>query len=185
MESAHSVGGSTASLRGLLARAKRGVLQVRAGSWRVHRFPSFEWTQALRTALNTDRRYREEGKSWKFGSVAMIVRADPEHAVPKDAGIILDVHEGVCRDARFVEGESDPADAEFVIVGTYARWRDVIEGRLDPIKGMMEGKLKLARGHLPTIVRFVEVSRRIVSNASRVPTSFFKEGESEVVERDR
>ena len=115
----------------------------------------------------------------------MIVRADPEHAVPKDAGIILDVHEGVCRDARFVEGESDPADAEFVIVGTYARWRDVIEGRLDPIKGMMEGKLKLARGHLPTIVRFVEVSRRIVSNASRVPTSFFKAGESEVVERDR
>ena len=76
------------------------------------------------------------------------------------------------RQARYVEGDSDPHDAEFVIVGTYARWRDVIEGRLDPIKGMMEGKLKLARGHLPTIIRFVESSRRIVSSASRVPTLF-------------
>jgi len=102
----------------------------------------------------------------------MIVRADPDRGLEQDAGIVLDVHEGECRDARFVEGESDPADAEFVIVGTYARWRDVIEGRLDPIKAMMEGKLKLARGHLPTIIRFVEPSRRIVCNASRVPTLF-------------
>jgi putative sterol carrier protein len=138
----------------------------------LYRFPSLEWTQALRTALNTDRRYRDEGKAWRFGSVAMIVRADSSQGLDRDAGIILDVHEGECRNARFVEGESDPADAEFVIVGTYARWREVIEGHLDPIKGLMEGKLKLARGHLPTIIRFVESSRRIVSNAARVPTRF-------------
>lgn len=138
----------------------------------MHRFPSVEWTQALKTALNTDRRYRDEGKVWTFGSVAMIVRADPRHGLADDAGIILDVHEGECRNARYVEGVSDPAEAKFVIVGKYARWRDVIEGRLDPIRGMMEGKLRLARGHLPTIVRFVESSRRIVSSARRVPTRF-------------
>ena len=138
----------------------------------LHRFPSVEWTEALKIALNSDRGYREAGKAWTFGSVAMIVRAEPTYGLELDAGIILDVHEGQCRDARFVEGESDPEDAEFVIVGTYARWRDVIEGRLDPIKGMMEGKLKLARGHLPTIIRFVEPSRIVVASARKVPTLF-------------
>jgi putative sterol carrier protein len=97
-------------------------------------------------ALNNDRAYREVGKAWTFGAVAMIVRSDPANGVERAAGIILDVHAGECRSARFVEGTDDPADAEFVIVGSYARWKDVIEGKLDPIKGMMEGKLKLTRG---------------------------------------
>ena len=90
----------------------------------------------------------------------------------RDARIVLDLHRGECRGARFVEGDCDPVDADFVIVGSYAEWRDVIEGRLDPIKGMMEGKLKLARGHLPTIIRFVEPSRLVVQSASKVPTIF-------------
>ena len=138
----------------------------------VHRFPSVEWTDALRIALNNDHAYREAGKPWTFGSVAMIVQSDPCHGLAQDAGIVLDVHRGKCRGARFVPGDDDPKDAEFVIVGTYARWRDVIEGRLDPIKGMMEGKLKLARGDLPTIIRHVEPSRLVVACASKVPTQF-------------
>jgi putative sterol carrier protein len=44
--------------------------------------------------------------------------------------------------------------------------------RIDPIKGMMEGKLKLTKGHLPTIIRFIESSRQLVMSASRVPTEF-------------
>lgn len=138
----------------------------------MHRFPSVEWTNALRIALNHDRAYREAGKAWTFGAIALIVQSEPHRGLDRDAGIVLDVHRGQCRSARFIEDESDPDDAAFVIVGSYARWRDVIEGRLDPIKGLMEGKLKLARGHLPTIIRFVEPSRLIVASASKVPTRF-------------
>jgi putative sterol carrier protein len=102
----------------------------------------------------------------------MIVRDDGADGLAQPAGVVLDVHEGECRSARFVEGVDDPEDAEFVIVAPYARWRDVIEGRLDPIKGMMEGKLRLTRGHLPTIIRFVESARELVVSAARVPTEF-------------
>ena len=138
----------------------------------MHRFPSKEWTEALRIALNNDRAYREAGKRWTFGSVAMIVRSDPANGIARNAGMILDVHQGECRGARFVEGVDDSVDAEFVIVASYARWKDVIERKLDPIKGMMEGKLKLVRGHLPTIIRFVEPARIVVASASKVPTDF-------------
>ena len=138
----------------------------------MHRFPSKEWTDALKVALNNDRAYREVGKPWTFGSVAMIVRSDPANGVDRDAGMILDVHRGECRGARFVEEVDDAVEAEFVIVASYARWKEVIERKLDPIKGMMEGKLKLVRGHLPTIIRFVEPTRIVVASASKVPTQF-------------
>lgn len=138
----------------------------------MHRFPSEQWTQALKVALNNDRAYREAGKPWTFGSVALIVKSDPSNGVAEDAGMILDVHQGACRSARFIEGLGASADAEFVIVGSYSRWKDVIERKLDPIKGLMEGKLKLVRGHLPTIILFVEPARMVVASASKVPTDF-------------
>jgi putative sterol carrier protein len=138
----------------------------------MYRFPSKEWTEALRVALNNDRGYREAGKPWTFGSVAMIVRSDPANGLERDAGMVLDVHQGECRGASFVEGVDDSVEAEFVIVASYARWKEVIERKLDPIRGMMEGKLRLVRGDLPTIIRFVEPARIVVASASKVPTDF-------------
>lgn len=142
------------------------------GSWLMYRFPSEAWTAAYRNAINQNRAYREAGTAWTFGSVAMVVVPDSAEAALQPAGMVLDVHQGECRTARYVEGDEDPKDAEFVIVAPYARWKDVIEGRLDPIKGMMDGKLRLTRGHLPTIIRFVESARQLVASASRVPTEF-------------
>jgi putative sterol carrier protein len=54
--------------------------------------------------------------------------------------------------------------ASFVIVATYARWKEVIRKQLDPTKGMMQNKLKLTKGHMPTMVKFVtanEGARRV------------------------
>jgi len=138
----------------------------------VHRFPSEEWTEAWRVALNNDPSYREAGKPWTFGSVAMIVQSDPANGLEQSAWMILDVHRGQCHGARYVEDAGHSVEAEFVIVASYACWKDVIERKLDPIKGMMEGKLKLVRGDLPTIIRFVEPARIVVASASKVPTDF-------------
>jgi putative sterol carrier protein len=123
-------------------------------------------------ALSSDPAYREAGKPWTFGSVAMIVKSDPANGIERDAGMILDVDRGQCHCARFVEDAKESVEAEFVIVASYACWKDVIERKLDPIKGMMQGKLKLVRGDLPTIIRFVEPARIVVASASKVPTDF-------------
>ena len=58
-----------------------------------------------------------------------------------------------------------------VIRAPYSRWKDVLRGDLDPIKGMMQGKLKL-RGDLPTIVRYVKAANELVSLTMAVPTEF-------------
>lgn len=136
-----------------------------------HLFPSPEWATAYRDALNASPAYREAGKDWTHGVVAMVVKADPALGLAHDQGLWLDVHGGTCRDARMVSAPEAEA-APFVIVGTYAQWKSVIKREIDPIKAMMQNKLKLTKGHMPTIVKYVASSRELVNTTGTVPTRF-------------
>jgi putative sterol carrier protein len=138
----------------------------------MHRFPSEGWTEAYKNAINYNLAFHKAAETWTFGFVALIVQCDVSLGLEQDTGVILDVHEGKCRDARFVKGHSRPSEAEFVTVGSYQQWKDIIERRLDPTKAMIEGRLRLARGHLPTLIRFREASRELAASARRVPTEF-------------
>ena len=53
---------------------------------------------------------------------------------------------------------------------SYARWKEVIRKQLDPTKGMMQNKLKLTKGHMPTMVKYVNASKELVESTTRVPT---------------
>ncbi len=138
----------------------------------TYTFPSQEWTEAYKDAVNANEAYRKAGKPWTFGSVAMVIKADPSIGIEDDMGMVLDVHEGQCRGTRYVSGMASVQDAPFIIVAPYSRWKEVVQGKHDPIKAMMEGKLKLVKGHLPTMIRFVESSRQLVVSATKVPTEF-------------
>ncbi|MEM6961711.1 MAG: hypothetical protein AAF355_00360 [Myxococcota bacterium] len=139
-----------------------------------HRFPSEGWTAAFKDAVNQNEAYRTHGKPWTFGAVAMVVEADAALGIEQPMAMVLDVHEGVCRNATLIKGEQaiDESPTSFVIKASYHRWKEVIEGSLDPIKGMMEGKLRLTKGHLPTMIRFVESSRALVASAKKVDTEY-------------
>ncbi len=137
----------------------------------AHAFPSQAWTEAFAQAVEDNPAYREAGKDWTHGKVAMVVEADPSVGIEQEVGMVLDVHEGHCRRARYVE-DGDYADAAFVIRAPFVVWREVIEGGLDPTQAMMMGKLHLARGHLPTMIRYVESSKQLVLSARRVDTDW-------------
>jgi putative sterol carrier protein len=134
-------------------------------------FPSDEWAAAYKDALNASAAYKAAGKDWTHGVVAMVVKADPALGIAEDTAMWLDVHQGVCSDCKLMPASKAEA-AAFVIVADYARWKSVIKKELDPIKGMMQGKLKLTKGHMPTIVRYVQSSRELVETTSKVPTKF-------------
>jgi putative sterol carrier protein len=134
-------------------------------------FPSPEWAAAYKDAINSNEAYKTAGKDWTHGVVAMVVKADPSLRIPEDVGLWLDVDRGACRECKLITGAEAQA-AAFVIVADYARWKLVIKKELDPIKGMMQGKLKLTKGHMPTIVKYVHSSRELVESTARVPTLF-------------
>ena len=61
--------------------------------------------------------------------------------------------------------------SRYVVSAPFSRWRDVLEGHLDPVRGMMQGKLRV-RGDLPTILRYVNAANELVHLTGSVETSY-------------
>jgi len=133
-------------------------------------FPSEQWTVAYRDSVNNDPAYKEAGKTWTHGAIAFVVSADPSVGLKEDTAFILDLHEGVCRKA-WLTNVDEAKKQPFCITGSYAQWKAVMKKQLDPIKGMMQGKLKL-KGNLPIIVKYVKAAQVLVENCGRVDTHF-------------
>lgn len=135
-------------------------------------FPSEEWLKEYVQRINGSEGYREAAATWE-GDVAYVIEAEPDKGVSEDTWAWLDLWHGECREGKLVtpdEGEK----ARFVIRAPYSRWKEVIKKELDPVKGMMQGKLKL-KGDLPTIIRYVKAANELVNLAQTVPTEFADE----------
>jgi putative sterol carrier protein len=136
-------------------------------------FPSIEWVEEFKKQINLSEGYKKAGAIWTAGPVALIISAKPEIGIQEDFRMWLDLHQGLCRDAKIVTAE-EAQKAPFCIIGDYARWKQVIKKELEPVKGMMQGKLKL-KGDLPTIVRYVKASQELVECTTRIETKFLDE----------
>ncbi|GBC86503.1 hypothetical protein HRbin12_00492 [bacterium HR12] len=135
-------------------------------------FPSDEWLQIYRDRINASPEYREAAATWE-GAIAFVFEAEPDRGIPEDLWAWLDLWHGECREARMVTPE-EGSRAPYVIRAPYTRWKEVLAGDLDPVKGMMQGKLKL-RGDLPTIIRHVRAANELVRLTATVPTEFLDE----------
>jgi putative sterol carrier protein len=122
--------------------------------------------------INASSEYREAAATWE-GAVAFVFEAEPDHDVPDDLWALLDLWHGECRDARMLEQEEGER-APYVIRAPYSRWKEVLRGDLDPVKGMMQGKLKV-QGDLAMIVRYVRAANELVHLTMQVPTRFIDE----------
>jgi putative sterol carrier protein len=140
-------------------------------------FPSDEWLEAYRERINRSTEYRAAAGSWE-GDIAFLFEAEPDRNVPVDLWAWLDLWHGECRRAHMI-GRQEARGAAYVIAAPYSRWKDVLAGELDPIKGMMQGKLKL-EGDLPTIIRYVRAANELVLLTTTVPTEFLDERVADV-----
>jgi putative sterol carrier protein len=132
-------------------------------------FPSEAWLAEYVERINGSDAYREAAATWE-GDVALVIEAEPDKGVPEDVWTWMDLWHGECREARIVAAEEGER-ARFVIRAPYSRWKEVIRKELEPVKGMMQGKLRL-KGDLPTIVRHVKAASELVNLAGTVPTEF-------------
>ena len=133
------------------------------------RFPEEEWLKEFVERLNQSSSYREAAATWE-GDVALVIEAEPDKGVPEDVWAWLDLWHGECREGR-ITSEEEGSKAKFIVRAPYSRWKEVIRKELDPVKAMMQGKLKL-KGDLPTIVRHVKATNELVNLSQTVPTEF-------------
>ena len=136
-------------------------------------FPSKEWLDAYVLRINQSAEYRDAAAKWE-GDMAYVFEAEPDKGVPEEIWAWLDLWHGDCRDAKYGLSPDEGEKSRFVIRAPYSRWKEVIKKELDPVKGMLQGKLKL-KGDLPTIMRHVRAANELVNVAASVPTEFVDE----------
>ncbi len=132
-------------------------------------FLSEEWVQRFKGEVQNSPSYKEAAKTWE-GDMTLVVQADPQAGIEADVYLYMDLWHGDCRDMRLVSKE-EGEKAQFVITGSYDRWKQVAKGELEPVKGMMQGKLKL-KGDLPYIVRYVQAGKELINCTAKIPARF-------------
>jgi len=130
------------------------------------KFPSDEWIKELSRQLNTSDAYEKSAKDWEGDFVFVIESDDGQNA----ASLFLGLYHGKSPDAAMLQSEEE-RDAEFVLRAPFSAWRQVIEGKLDPIQGMMTRKLKV-QGNMMKIMRYPKAAQEIVNCCALVPTEF-------------
>lgn len=131
------------------------------------KFPSDEWIKELSNQLNRSEAYERSAKDWEGDFVFII---EPDEAYPTASYLYLDLHHGKSPSAMELES-LDQKQAAYVLSATMGNWRKVIEGKLDPIQGMMTKKLKL-KGNMMQVMRYPKAAKEIVSCCAFVPTDF-------------
>jgi len=130
-------------------------------------FPSDAWIKELSQRLNQSASYRRSAKDWE-GDFLFVV--EPDEAYADTAYLFLGLHHGESTGAAQVESE-DARETAFVIRAPFTVWRRVIEGDIDPIRGLMTRRLKLS-GNLMKIMRYPKAAQEIVSCCAEVPTDW-------------
>lgn len=130
-------------------------------------FPSDEWIKALSEHLNQSEAYEKSAKDWE-GDFIFEVQADP--ACPEPSYLFLGLYHGKSSGAKAL-AQIDEQKAEYIISAPFSTWRKVIEGKLDPIQGMMTRQLKLT-GNLMMIMRYPKAAKEIMNCTKLIPTHF-------------
>ncbi len=116
-----------------------------------------EWWQAHADILNTDETYRKYAKGlnnvfeYNVGDIRTIAKFED--------GEIVDVHAAA-------EGE----EGLLVVVAPTQVWADVVSGKTNPKMALVRGKLKLKKGNISTLTRYMAAAGVIFGAMAQVPT---------------
>lgn len=127
------------------------------------------WVLAWADEIRGSDAYRKAAASWE-GSLALAM-TDLGDGHDGERGVYLDLWHGECRAAR-VAGEGDLDTTDYVLAADLSTWKRVLQRELDPILGLMTGKLKLRRGSVTQLTPYLNASKELVLAATRVPSTF-------------
>ncbi|MBN1314860.1 MAG: SCP2 sterol-binding domain-containing protein [Anaerolineales bacterium] len=131
------------------------------------KFPTDEWIKELSAKLNESESYEKSAKNWE-GDFVFVVESDD--AYPDEAYLFLGLYHGKSPESMAL-GSLEEKPAEYIIRAPYKTWRKVVEGKIDPIQGMMTKQLKL-KGNMMMIMRYPKAAKEIMNCVATIPTDF-------------
>jgi putative sterol carrier protein len=128
-------------------------------------FPTDAWIKEAKEKINASEAYQKAANVWE-GDLVFIVTAVPDER--QVAYLYMDLWHGECRDAYETDKNKN---SEFTITAPVAVWRDVLEGKLDPIRGIMSRKLKMS-GSMAKIMKSPKAASELVNACSNIDTEW-------------
>lgn len=129
-------------------------------------FFSPDWAAAVCAALGASDAYRQSAATWD-GAIRFVAREVP--GTHPERAVWLDLRHGDCHGTATGD-DARAAAAPFEIAAAYPVWTEVLAGRLDPVMGMMLGKLKLT-GSMAQIASHAKAAKELVACAASVETA--------------
>lgn len=130
-------------------------------------FATDEWAKALMREVNSSEAYKKAAANWE-GDFYFITTAG--QGVPNDTYLYLDLWHGQARDAFLVEDPGSKSVA-FELRAPVDVWRKVLEKKIDPIQGIVSGKLKL-KGNMMTVMKNPKAATELVASAMKLDTEW-------------
>jgi len=130
-------------------------------------FATDAWLQRFHEEINKSEAYRQAAKTWE-GDFYFVI--EPEGSLTEPVYLYVDLWHGESRQA-FVATDPTVKKPEFVISAPVSTWKNVVELRLDPMKGLLTKQLKL-QGNMAKIMRAVKAANELTLCTTRVPTGF-------------
>ncbi len=130
---------------------------------------SDEWCREWEKLARASKDFPVYNKDWQ-GDIGCIMSKDPERNLPEDQYLYMHFDDGKVLSIRMADKETCEK-SKFVMSGDYIRWKQVAMGKLDAVKALMQGKLKL-KGNLPYVVKYVKGVQEIIRCMIAMDTEF-------------
>ncbi len=129
---------------------------------------SDEWFREYCKSINSDEKYRNNGKGWKW-SVTFSIAGDQGSRYLKQGLnkiVKMKLKEGRCEGIEFLSSESIPLD-EYLLKGKASVWESIIDGKTSIINAMLKGDLKVT-GDVRTLTKYIPAANDLARIASGV-----------------
>lgn len=133
---------------------------------------SAPWLQAWQSELNDSAAYRDAAAQWEWPLILSITNdGEPGGAAGAERSAYLDLWHGQCRAARPAE-RADEESARFIISGSIAVWRQVLDGRLEVVSAIMLRRLSLDKGSVASLLGYIGAAKALVVTAAALDTDY-------------
>lgn len=129
------------------------------------KFGTQEWLEAYIEKLNANTAYEEAAKTWE-GDFLFVV--EPDGNLTEEKRFYVDLYHGKARSGHVVQPGED-IQAAFTFSGKWGNFEQLIDGKLDPIKGLMMKKFGL-KGDMGKVMRAVKAAQQLVKTIIMVDT---------------
>jgi len=137
-------------------------------------YPSQEWCEEWKKAINDSKECAERGKNWGVDfNGSFIFELQPSGGLEKTVYVYMDGKGGKCLDCRIINDPSE-VDAGFFVPGPYEDYKKVVKGEKDFIEGVVRGIFKL-KGDMSKIMRNARFIRAIADSISTFEAEYLGE----------